>query len=186
MTAAKAKAGSRHRASSHAGVKSLATSAANSLDDILRRLDGKVVREIEGIAALIRSLRREIATLESGKRARHRMPAAGQELEAVVSATEAASNRILECAEQVMAADTRDAARYKALVDARMTQIFEACEFQDITGQRIGRIIETLQEIEERVGRYAAADRKRGKSRRKRAGNSQAAIDKLLARRKRR
>src|SRR2546421_3548641 len=46
-------------------------------------------------------------------------------------------------------------AAYKALVDARMLVIFEACSFQDITGQRIAKVVETLQHIEERVSRFA-------------------------------
>jgi chemotaxis protein CheZ len=65
----------------------------------------------------------------------------------------------MECAETVMAADPRDPAAYKALVDARMMQIFEACSFQDITGQRIAKVVETLQQIEQRVSRFVEAMR---------------------------
>jgi chemotaxis protein CheZ len=90
---------------------------------------------------------------------RESIPAAGQELDAIVTATESASNRILECAEQVMEADASNAARYKAFVDARMLSVFEACEFQDITGQRIAKVIDTLQQIEARVARFASAAR---------------------------
>jgi chemotaxis protein CheZ len=44
---------------------------------------------------------------------------------------------------------------YKALVDQHMLILFEACSFQDITGQRIAKVVETLQHIEERVSRFA-------------------------------
>jgi chemotaxis protein CheZ len=80
---------------------------------------------------------------------------AGEELDAIVQATEAATNRIMECAEAVMAADASDPAAYKALVHEKMTVIFEACSFQDITGQRIAKVVETLQHIEQRVSRFA-------------------------------
>jgi chemotaxis protein CheZ len=36
-----------------------------------------------------------------------------------------------------------------------MMVIFEACSFQDITGQRIAKVVETLQHIEQRVARFA-------------------------------
>jgi chemotaxis protein CheZ len=61
----------------------------------------------------------------------------------------------MECAETLMAANASDPAAYKALVDEKMMMIFEACSFQDITGQRIAKVVETLQHIEERVGRFA-------------------------------
>jgi len=63
----------------------------------------------------------------------------------------------MECAEAVMAADASDPAAYKALVDAKMMVIFEACSFQDITGQRVAKVVDTLQHIESRVARFATA-----------------------------
>jgi chemotaxis protein CheZ len=37
--------------------------------------------------------------------------------------------------------------------------IFEACSFQDLTGQRIAKVVETLEHIESRVARFATAVR---------------------------
>src|SRR5258708_4915963 len=56
---------------------------------------------------------------------------------------------------QAMGADDSDHAAYKALVDEKMMVIFEACSFQDITGQRVSKVVETLQHIEQRVARFA-------------------------------
>jgi chemotaxis protein CheZ len=36
-----------------------------------------------------------------------------------------------------------------------MMVVFEACSFQDITGQRIAKVVETLEHIEQRVARFA-------------------------------
>ena len=74
----------------------------------------------------------------------------GIELEAVVQATEAAANTILEAAEAIQAwieDGARDSAALQAL-SARVNAIFEACGFQDITGQRIRRAIQHLQQVE--------------------------------------
>src|SRR5690606_13803564 len=47
----------------------------------------------------------------------------------------------------------------KATVDDKMMVVFEACSFQDITGQRVAKVVETLQHIEARVTRFAEAVR---------------------------
>jgi chemotaxis protein CheZ len=40
-----------------------------------------------------------------------------------------------------------------------MLAVIEACSFQDITGQRIAKVVEVLEQIEKRVARFAAATR---------------------------
>jgi chemotaxis protein CheZ len=75
----------------------------------------------------------------------------GLELEAVVQATEAAANQIMEAAEAI--GDwLRDEARDQLSLDevaTRLNSIFEACSFQDVTGQRIRRAIQHLQHVED-------------------------------------
>lgn len=74
----------------------------------------------------------------------------GLELEAVVQATEAAANTIMEATEAIqawIAGGQKDQASIEAL-SARVNSIFEACSFQDITGQRIRRAIQHLQQVE--------------------------------------
>ena len=38
----------------------------------------------------------------------------------------------------------------------RVVQIFEACNFQDLTGQRVGHVLEALKFVEEHVARLLA------------------------------
>ena len=74
----------------------------------------------------------------------------GLELEAVVQATEAAADTIMEAAEAIQAwldGGGRDADSIAALND-RVATIFQACSFQDLTGQRIRRAIKQLQQVE--------------------------------------
>ena len=83
------------------------------------------------------------------------MPAAatrnsGLELEAVVQATEAAANQIMEAAEAIgdwLRDGARDVGSIE-LVAEKINSIFEACTFQDVTGQRIRRAIQHLQHVE--------------------------------------
>jgi len=74
----------------------------------------------------------------------------GLELEAVVQATETAANRIMEAAEAIgdwLRDGGRDPASLEAVAE-KVNTIFEACTFQDVTGQRIRRAIEHLQHVE--------------------------------------
>jgi chemotaxis protein CheZ len=75
----------------------------------------------------------------------------GLELEAVVQATEAAANQIMEAAEAIgdwLRDGSRDVASLE-IVASKLNSIFEACTFQDLTGQRIRRAIQHLQHVED-------------------------------------
>jgi chemotaxis protein CheZ len=81
----------------------------------------------------------------------------GLELEAVVQATEQAANQIMEAAEAIgtwIEQAREDPAAIEAITE-RLNAIFEACTFQDLTGQRIRRAIEHLQRVEEMLGGLA-------------------------------
>jgi len=133
----------------------LAEVAAQSLQTFFQAMDAKVYGELREIAGYIESMRQEIGVLQVNDLKNSRIPSAGEELDAIVKSTEKATNTIMECAETLMAADASDPAAFKALVDEKMLVIFEACSFQDITGQRIAKVVETLQHIETRVARFA-------------------------------
>ena len=140
-------------------VVALAEITAESLQTFFATMDTAIYRELREIAGYIQQMKVEIGALQANELKEQRIPAAGQELGAIVKATEAATNTIMECAEAVMAADANAPAAYKALVDEKMLVVFEACSFQDITGQRIAKVVETLQHIEARVARFATAMR---------------------------
>jgi chemotaxis protein CheZ len=140
-------------------VVALAELTAESLQTFFATLDTTIYRELRAIAIYINDMKAEIGALQANELKESRIPAAGEELGAIVKATEDATHSIMECAETVMAADARDPAAYKALVEAQMMRVFEACSFQDITGQRIAKVVETLQQIEQRVSRFVEAVR---------------------------
>jgi chemotaxis protein CheZ len=100
------------------------------------RLSGEIARVHEQIAQLVAVP--AAATRNSGL-----------ELEAVVQVTESAANTIMEAAEAIQdwMAGGREAAALPAIAE-RVNAIFEACSFQDLTGQRIRRAIQHLQQVE--------------------------------------
>jgi chemotaxis protein CheZ len=143
-----------------ADVVALAEITAQSLQGVFETMDSAVHRELREIADYIGAMKAEIAGLHFNELKHTRLPAAGQELDAIVKATEAASNTIMECAEAVLAGDAGDPS-FKTMVDEKMLIVFEACSFQDITGQRVAKVIETLKHIEARVARFTDALRTR-------------------------
>lgn len=85
---------------------------------------------------------------------------AGVELDAVVDMTEEAANKILDAAGRI---NTKihskeewasEHMREKVLdsINNDVEEIFMACSFQDITGQRIRKTLENLKAIEDRLG----------------------------------
>jgi chemotaxis protein CheZ len=82
-----------------------------------------------------------------------------RELGAVVGSSETATHRILEAGEEIEDIATTLSAALKNLQDQdlardiqdHVTRIFEACNFQDIAGQRITKVIATLKFIEDHI-----------------------------------
>lgn len=134
-------------------VMRLAEIMAESFQSIFKTMDESIYREIGSMARDIATMKTELSQLQFGDMRYERIPAAGRELDAIVEATETATNTIMTAAEEIMAADTGDAEAYQGLVNERIVEIFEACSFQDITGQRISKVVTTLAHLDERINR---------------------------------
>jgi len=132
-------------------VISIAEMLTSSLQPLLRRIDSTIQNELRGVLSRIEGLRKEIANVRADDISNNRIPEMGRELSAVVESTENATNTIMESAEAVLNADTDDVEAYKDIVSDKMMAIFEACSFQDLTGQRVNKVVETIEVIEERV-----------------------------------
>ena len=103
-------------------------------------------RDCCDLANYIADARREISAMRPGDLKDNQIPRAGQELDAIVKATETATEAIMAATEQII----DEAGRSGPVNDACM-RIFEACSFQDITGQRITKVVKTLEHIESRL-----------------------------------
>ncbi|MFD0936394.1 protein phosphatase CheZ [Methylobacterium trifolii] len=114
-----------------------------------------VINELVEIAEYITHMREEIAALRANEMTRDRIPMAHEELGNVLSATAGATNTIMEAAEAMLCLP--DEAGYRAGVEGHINTIFEACAFQDITGQRISKVVEALRQFELRLARFSNA-----------------------------
>jgi len=120
---------------------------------------GQLKIELDLIQSAIERTKQEIATLHSKGFEGSQMTVVSDELGAVVSGTEQATQSILEAAEEIDQAaaalastNSEDQRRQLAQeVQERVVGIFEACNFQDLTGQRITKVVNTMKFIEEHI-----------------------------------
>jgi chemotaxis protein CheZ len=119
----------------------------------------KLKIETDNIHRAISRTMQELANLHVGAFNDGPDGGASRQLGAVIVGTERATQQILEAAEGIDdAANTLSAAlkseTERALasdIREHVVRIFEACNFQDLTGQRITKVLATLQFVEERV-----------------------------------
>jgi chemotaxis protein CheZ len=114
-------------------------------------LNGKLHSEIEALADYISTVKADIAAIRADKINAEYVPTASDELSAIVGATEQATNSIFEAVELIESLSEEMAPDIAERVTMAVTGIYEACGFQDITGQRISKVVNALQSIEEKV-----------------------------------
>jgi len=102
----------------------------------------------------------DMASLEAGAKSGAQASRISRELAAIVTGTERATQAILQAAEEIDQSAHALAAALKNHerglvhdIQERVVQIFEVCNFQDLTGQRVSKAVTTLRFIEEHIDR---------------------------------
>jgi chemotaxis protein CheZ len=137
-----------------------------NLADAYRREIEEVIKlkdEMLAIQLAISETKRHVVSFHAASPRAVTVNHAAGELGAVVMDTEGATNNILAAAERIeilagviQSEKTREAMKVRAGEIANVVMsIYEACNFQDLTGQRINRVCETLCFVEERVNKMA-------------------------------
>lgn len=134
-------------------VESIVSSAQGDLSSVNLRL----YTEIEALSSYIQTARSEIASLRPDEITDEHLPAAGEELEAIVGATEQATNSIMEAVEAIENEAAKLDPEAAERITNAVTNVYEACSFQDITGQRITKVVTCLTHIEEKVNALLGA-----------------------------
>jgi chemotaxis protein CheZ len=146
-------------------VEAAVRAVLGSMSGDLTAREAALLAELEALGRTIARAKAEIAALSVDDITGAHIPSATDELDAIVGHTAEATNEILDCCEVLERLQSQvPEAAATALQDA-VTRIYEACSFQDITGQRIGKVVSALKAIESRVeaavsnatGRPAAA-----------------------------
>lgn len=115
------------------------------------------------IAQMVRSIgktKSELAAIQHPMANDDRIKAASSELDEIVVATQTATEDILrstehvgELLDEILARHPTDERLYTLTEEAgqELVNIMEACSFQDITGQRVDKVVKTIRYIQDRI-----------------------------------
>lgn len=109
-----------------------------------------IFQELKSLQAIIDDARKELGSTRPSEIKDSLMPTATDELDAVVASTAEATGAIMDACEVIQEKAAEAGEPGNAIMDETM-KIFEACSFQDITGQRITKVVTTLKDIESKV-----------------------------------
>jgi len=128
-------------------VEGIMQTLRNGLSDA----DRKVFVALESLSTFIAETKRDIAALRPDEVKDELIPTASDELDAIVAATAEATHSIMDSAEAIERVAASVDKEVAAILTDEATRIFEACGFQDITGQRITKVVNALKDIDKRV-----------------------------------
>ena len=137
-------------------VAGLLENLMNSIEGDISAPEIHVQGQILELVDYIKKAREEISDLQPHEINEQHIPAATDELTAIVDATEEATNVFLDAAEKLGNIGMEVGGEHEEKLNDIVTQIFEASNFQDITGQRVTKIVRSMKFVEERVEHMAS------------------------------
>ena len=138
-------------------IQEVVTEMLSSMEGDLSEMNLKLYAEVESLARYIVSAKTEIAALRPDEIMSDHIPNATDELDAIVGSTEEATNGILQAMESLEGLTAEmDPAMAEKVTEA-VTLVYESCNFQDITGQRITKVVRALQSMESKLQALASA-----------------------------
>lgn len=110
-----------------------------------------LMQELAALSRFIEQTKNDIASVRADEINTKHIPSATDELDAIVGATEEATGAIMDACEKIEELMKDKDAALSAEVINTITKIYEACTFQDITGQRITKVVKALKAIDQKV-----------------------------------
>jgi len=108
-----------------------------------------IMLQLRDLLLVIDEMRHEVGTLSPQEIKGKHIAGATDELDAIVEATSEATGVIMDCCDVIQ--EKAAGADGEAAINEEVMKIYEACSFQDVTGQRISKVVKTFQTIEEKV-----------------------------------
>jgi chemotaxis protein CheZ len=146
-----AQLGARYPAADPPMVADIVRAVLTTMRGDLTGHEAALLAEVEELAQTVANARAEIAKLRADDITDAHIPSATDELDAIVAHTAAATDIILESCEKLDALAPTLSGEAAQIMQDVTTKVYEACSFQDITGQRITKVVSTLKAIEAKV-----------------------------------
>jgi chemotaxis protein CheZ len=118
----------------------------------LKTRQAELQAEIDALAKTLAVAKAEVADMFVDEVMSHQIPSASNELDAIVRHTASATDTILDSCEVVDRVAGNLTGADSQLLQEATARIYEACSFQDITGQRITKVMTALRTIDARLG----------------------------------
>jgi chemotaxis protein CheZ len=134
-----------------AKIEGVVRSVISTMRGDLSAHETTLLAEVEELGRTIAAAKAEIAALQVDDITDSHIPSATDELDAIVEHTASATNAILEVCETLDRLATELMGAAAETLNTATTRIYEACSFQDITGQRINKVVFTLKAIDRKV-----------------------------------
>lgn len=107
--------------------------------------------ELRDLLSFIEQAKSDLSGIQPKHLSENKIPEASNQLDQVVATTEEAASKIMDSADEISAlAETMEGEVAERLMAISMN-IFEASSFQDITGQRVTKVVNTLKYLEEKL-----------------------------------
>jgi chemotaxis protein CheZ len=142
---------------SHDEIEEVVAEMLATMEGDLSEMNLKLYAEVESLARYIVAAKSEIAALRPDEIMNEHLPSATDELDAIVGSTEEATHGILQAMESLESLTAEMTPELAEKVTGTVTQVYEACNFQDITGQRITKVVKALKHIEFKVDALVSA-----------------------------
>lgn len=113
--------------------------------------DVSLFSELGELAKYLNEMRKELFAMQQDDLANDKIPDAASQLQAVLEVTEEATGKVMSECEKIESRMSGAPEAIAADVQACVTAIYEALSFQDLTGQRLQKIIVVLQEVERQI-----------------------------------
>lgn len=121
-------------------------------------------RELSGLFKYVQRVREEIAAMARPADDDYQLNTMSEQLDIIVKSTEEATHTIMGVMEKndalvdklhaMLAGNAEADALLNDIIDNNM-QVIQACSFQDLTGQRLNKVIKSLAYVEARVANLA-------------------------------
>lgn len=115
-----------------------------------------ILTELRDLLIVIEETRAEIGQARPSDIKGKHIPGATDELDAIVEATSEATGTIMDACDVIMEKANEVGGENGDVIVAEVMKIFEACSFQDITGQRVSKVIKTFHDIEGKIDKLVS------------------------------
>ncbi len=115
-----------------------------------------ILTELRDLLLVIEEMRRDMGMARPSDITGKHIPGATDELSAIVEATSEATGTIMDCCDAILEKASEVGGDNGDAVTAEVMKIFEACSFQDVTGQRVSKVVKTFNDIEEKIDKLVS------------------------------